>query len=317
MHDEVADLIQRDLDGDLSDEEKSLLLALVQQNPEFQLKYGRMQKVNSDLAALPPVAPPFSIVDSILPNLNEELDANIAAPVTSAAIPVLERKKQVATPVRRGVLPIWLTKVGSVTAAACLLLGLFAVANNLPQATTGRGGEAVTDPTQVPKPKPLADPAKSAQPLPIVESGQKNVRTATTNQNVSATEKSTENKTTTPFAKDDSSRAKTGKADAAVDRTKQGDNKRETAPNRTTTSSATVQDRSPQTGSKSTSVSSKENQEDKKMDKQHEKDEKGNKDDKDDDNDDDEAEKNKGKDKKNDNRNNQQSGFIQIDLSIH
>lgn len=69
---EVMELMQRFLDRDLSQTEEEIMLAHVQKCPECAEFYERLQLLDQELALLPKVEPPYSIVDSILPRLNEQ-----------------------------------------------------------------------------------------------------------------------------------------------------------------------------------------------------------------------------------------------------
>ncbi|MFS0839681.1 zf-HC2 domain-containing protein [Paenibacillus sp. 1P03SA] len=70
---EVKELMQRDLDGDLNDLERQRLNQHVQQCSECGTMLQRLRMLSKELENLPKVMPPFSIVDSILPQL-ERLD---------------------------------------------------------------------------------------------------------------------------------------------------------------------------------------------------------------------------------------------------
>lgn len=68
---EVMELIQRSLDHDLSDEEYEKLMELLRNDPESMALYERMKQLSQNLDNLPKVTPPYSIVDSILPQLSQ------------------------------------------------------------------------------------------------------------------------------------------------------------------------------------------------------------------------------------------------------
>lgn len=70
---EVTILIQRSLDQDLSLSDTQKMEAHLATCSECALFYERLQKLNIDLTNLPKINPPFSIVDSILPEL-ERID---------------------------------------------------------------------------------------------------------------------------------------------------------------------------------------------------------------------------------------------------
>ncbi|MDF2670390.1 MAG: hypothetical protein K0R67_2696 [Paenibacillus sp.] len=70
---EAVELMQRDLDHDLSDSERRTMLAHMSRCSECADVYSRLQQLSLELANVPKVLPPFSLVDSILPRL-EEID---------------------------------------------------------------------------------------------------------------------------------------------------------------------------------------------------------------------------------------------------
>ncbi|WP_139490425.1 hypothetical protein [Brevibacillus dissolubilis] len=130
----VLDLIQRDVDGDLTADEEGILKEALRQDRELQLMHQRLMRVNQDLANLPDVKPPFSLVDSILPQLTEQVkQPPIAATEDTPSMPRLVRKETPSPeqPLKkRRKLPLWLAKAGSGVAAACLLIGLFVMSNS-------------------------------------------------------------------------------------------------------------------------------------------------------------------------------------------
>ncbi|WP_068774324.1 anti-sigma factor [Paenibacillus sp. FJAT-26967] len=73
---EVKELMQRDLDGDLNDLERQRLTQHTQQCPECSAMLQRLRMLSRELENLPKVRPSFSIVDSILPQL-EQLDQEL------------------------------------------------------------------------------------------------------------------------------------------------------------------------------------------------------------------------------------------------
>lgn len=74
--DEVMELMQRHLDGDLNEEEYSRMMDHLEACPECAEFKERLEKIDRDLASLPKVTPPYSLVDAILPEL-ERLDAQL------------------------------------------------------------------------------------------------------------------------------------------------------------------------------------------------------------------------------------------------
>ncbi|WP_344907410.1 zf-HC2 domain-containing protein [Paenibacillus hodogayensis] len=78
------ELMQRHLDHDLNDEEQKAMRAHMQQCPDCEEMFTRLQQLSQELASLPKVTPPFSLVDSILPQL-AEIDRDAGRPAVSAA----------------------------------------------------------------------------------------------------------------------------------------------------------------------------------------------------------------------------------------
>ncbi|WP_027088237.1 anti-sigma factor family protein [Cohnella panacarvi] len=66
---EVMELMQRHVDGDLDQQETALMTAHVGGCPECAVMLERLQRLSDDLSLLPRVEPKFSIVDAILPQL--------------------------------------------------------------------------------------------------------------------------------------------------------------------------------------------------------------------------------------------------------
>ncbi|MBR2569235.1 MAG: zf-HC2 domain-containing protein, partial [Paenibacillus sp.] len=81
---EVVTLMQRELDHDLDAPEQKLLAEHLNRCPACSEMYERLKLLNEDLEMLPKAMPPFSIVDSILPKL-DEIDREQAATATSFA----------------------------------------------------------------------------------------------------------------------------------------------------------------------------------------------------------------------------------------
>lgn len=68
---EVMELMNRYLDGDLDDRERQKLERHLAQSPEAAALFERLQRLHHDLEQLPQVTPPASIVDAILPKLEQ------------------------------------------------------------------------------------------------------------------------------------------------------------------------------------------------------------------------------------------------------
>lgn len=122
---EVMELMHRQLDGDLNDDELVVLMNHTRQCPECAGAFERLKRLSAELASLPKVTPRYSLVDAILPELERiELQskqaAEIQAPAAIAAeeSPVASRRLQ-----RKRRLPSW-SAVGSVVAAG-IVAGFF------------------------------------------------------------------------------------------------------------------------------------------------------------------------------------------------
>ncbi|MBB6729759.1 anti-sigma factor family protein [Cohnella zeiphila] len=68
---EVMELMQRSLDGDLDAAETSLMTEHIRSCPDCAAMLERLTRLSNGLAQLPRVVPSFSIVDSILPQLEQ------------------------------------------------------------------------------------------------------------------------------------------------------------------------------------------------------------------------------------------------------
>ncbi|MBD7967557.1 zf-HC2 domain-containing protein [Paenibacillus gallinarum] len=68
---EVVERMHRYIDHDLNDKEKEELLAHIKTCESCSEKFQILQKLSHDLEKLPDVSPPFSLVDRIMPQLDE------------------------------------------------------------------------------------------------------------------------------------------------------------------------------------------------------------------------------------------------------
>ncbi|WP_239617451.1 anti-sigma factor family protein [Cohnella mopanensis] len=80
---EVMELMQRYIDGDLDQQETSLMMDHAGQCPDCAAMLARLQKLSSELEQLPRVVPKYSLVDAIMPEL-ERLHAAEPAKGTDA-----------------------------------------------------------------------------------------------------------------------------------------------------------------------------------------------------------------------------------------
>lgn len=108
---EVMELMQRYIDGDLDQQETSLMMDHVGQCPDCAAMLDRLQRLSSELEQLPRVMPRYSLVDAILPELERLHAESVRATEEEASDskPTLSRSRRPG----RG----FLTKVGGVIAA--------------------------------------------------------------------------------------------------------------------------------------------------------------------------------------------------------
>jgi hypothetical protein len=128
IDEEIWEWMQRDMDGDLSPEERRQLLDMLRNDPDLQLKYDRLKRVSEQLEQLPPVTPPYSLVDAILP----QLESGSARPAAESGrkreqLPKLEVKQAASVaekPAKWRRAYVWMARIGSGAVAACLLVFL-------------------------------------------------------------------------------------------------------------------------------------------------------------------------------------------------
>ncbi|WP_276356312.1 anti-sigma factor family protein [Cohnella caldifontis] len=117
---EGMELMQRHVDGDLNDEETSRLMDHVGHCPDCAAMLERLVRLSRGLEQLPRVVPPYSLVDAILPQL-EQWDTTSGEGETSAAAP-LEPRSRRAGRARRS----WIYRVSGVVVAG-VVVGLLLV----------------------------------------------------------------------------------------------------------------------------------------------------------------------------------------------
>lgn len=128
-NEEILELMQRDLDGDLMESEQEMLHLVIQKDAALQLMYNRLKDVSQQLEHLPPVVPPFSIVDSILPKLESAAAKPVAARAAAneEILPTLEVKRESSSlpePKKWKRMKVWMASLGSTAVAASLLVGV-------------------------------------------------------------------------------------------------------------------------------------------------------------------------------------------------
>ncbi|MBJ6363077.1 anti-sigma factor family protein [Paenibacillus sp. GCM10012307] len=127
---EVMDYMQRQLDGDLDERETEILMSHLKDCPDCAEMQKRLSLLSSELENLPKVAPPYSLVDAIMPRL-EQIELQRQEPEES----VLPRRK---TPDRSG--RSWFQRYRALSGviAAGLVAGIFMLTynpQNLPTAS--------------------------------------------------------------------------------------------------------------------------------------------------------------------------------------
>ncbi|MBG9792060.1 transcriptional regulator [Paenibacillus dendritiformis] len=149
---EVMELKQRSLDGELTQSEESLLTEHIRRCPACAEMAERLENIHRELVQLPKVAPPYSLVDAILPSL-QQIDKQQAAAADaspSRASGAMERQGSDAAARKPGQKPEAVTSIqkwyhkrqwrsaGAVVAAG-LVFGLFMVMFKPPTATEQAG----------------------------------------------------------------------------------------------------------------------------------------------------------------------------------
>lgn len=122
---EVMELMQRHLDLDLNESEQKALMDHLRQCPDCAEMFERLRQLSQELASLPKVSPPFSLVDSILPQL-EEIDRRGEGPLSAASIGGRSAAASPASPRVGGERPRrfragWTAALGGIVAAGVLL----------------------------------------------------------------------------------------------------------------------------------------------------------------------------------------------------
>ncbi|MFD2612693.1 zf-HC2 domain-containing protein [Paenibacillus gansuensis] len=136
---EVMELMQRHIDGDLHSSEKDDMNRHLVQCPACQTMFERLERLSSELEQLPKVVPPFSIVDSILPRLDALDSASVEAPAEVTGTP------QAKTAARRKRMAAWNWPALGGVVAAGLMIGLFMVTNPPGGSQSNKADNAAAD----------------------------------------------------------------------------------------------------------------------------------------------------------------------------
>lgn len=160
---EVIELMQRQLDQDLDADEEHLLRSHLKDCLDCALMFERLQLLSEELTKLPKVAPPYSLVDAILPRLSE-MDTQAAAsdhdvvvaPASTAKLPGAEAPKKLPWTHRFGSYVSW--KLAGGVVAAGLAIGTIMVGM---EPSSSRNADGLLQPSSASK-ESAASTAQSA-----------------------------------------------------------------------------------------------------------------------------------------------------------
>lgn len=121
---EVMEYMQRELDGDLDEYEKATMTNHFKQCPDCAAMFERLKNLSAELENLPHVTPSYSLVDAIMPQL-EQLSFEAAGSVVEPQETATPKRRK--TPARGAS-----SKLRQLTGvvAACLVAGTFIVSYN-------------------------------------------------------------------------------------------------------------------------------------------------------------------------------------------
>lgn len=123
---EVMELMQRQLDNDLDNSEMEVLNNHTRHCPDCADMFERMKSLSAELASLPKVVPSYSLVDAILPELEQ---MELLAQKSAIAQPSADSGSDIPTSARRLARqrrwPSW-SAIGGVVAAG-IVAGIFLV----------------------------------------------------------------------------------------------------------------------------------------------------------------------------------------------
>lgn len=106
----IMEFIQRDLDDDLSPAEKEALEAHLSQRPEDAKLAEQLRLLSKELSRLPKVNPPSSVIDSILPVIEEDLKQTATDPAHAGK----QHRKRIRSP--------WIKTGAAIAIAAAIAL---------------------------------------------------------------------------------------------------------------------------------------------------------------------------------------------------
>jgi hypothetical protein len=128
---EVMELMQRQLDGDLDTQEEDELHAHLARCLDCVQMFERLQRLSDELSQLPKVIPPYSLVDAIMPQL-ADIDRQAAASITDKAavfntdVSQIDQEQSPKLPRTRRFGSQFSWKFAGGVVAAGLILGFFA-----------------------------------------------------------------------------------------------------------------------------------------------------------------------------------------------
>jgi hypothetical protein len=99
---QITELMQRYMDGDLAEMEQELLFAHIKHCPDCATTFSELQLLSAELSNLPKISPPFSIVDSIMPRLVEWDNQIIAAYAEPEILRNRQHKRLFSWPIAGG-----------------------------------------------------------------------------------------------------------------------------------------------------------------------------------------------------------------------
>ncbi|MEJ8304185.1 hypothetical protein [Saccharibacillus sacchari] len=224
---EALEYMNRYLDHDLTKEETDTLFRHLGESPEAQEDFEFLKGLSDQLESLPDVQPPVSLVDSILPKL-DEIDrlAAIAAPdVQPEKLSEMESKRMFGeeAPKRRKAAAFWRSTMGRAvggTAVAAAVLGIFVVnyePKEMPNAEVSSSAAVTgaTDDTLVPSGEAQTESA-TIDPSTEVESVQPEAKLEPNENNLRQNEDQTEPEKT-PSALEDGTEADEPASDSSND----------------------------------------------------------------------------------------------------
>jgi anti-sigma factor RsiW len=134
---EVMEIMQRHLDQDISPSEESVMRSHILECPECAAMWSRLSQLNDELIQLPKVTPAFSLVDAILPRLEEidrlasTFEGRVESTGAGMTVSGLQQEGLEASRGKATIAKSWFRRIPWATAggvvAAGIVLGLFIV----------------------------------------------------------------------------------------------------------------------------------------------------------------------------------------------